>query len=297
MNKRFLGVLIFAFVVAFAASYLVYQLIVGRITSMAKTEPVKILVAARDLPVGTLIKETDVTEAEWGGKVSDKWIQDRSQIVGRGVLADILEGEPFAESRLAPKGAGAGLAAIIPEGKRAVAVRVNEVIGVGGFAVPGMRVDVLASGTPPDPRLRRYGPQTRTILQNIEVLSAGHKIEKDPEGNPVSVPVVNLLVTPEEAEILSLAASEADIQLVLRNPLDRKKEEPPGTALAYLFGERPKPQPKAPARRRAAPRKPSPPPMEEVIVPVKMQILHGAKREDVTVGQKKELRPKKEAKR
>lgn len=290
MNKRFLAVVAFAFVVAFAASYLVYQLIVGRMTSLASTKTNTILVASRDLPLGTLIKEDDIKEAAWSGEISEKWIAERSELVGRGVLADIMQGEPIFDSRLAPRGAGAGLAATIPKGKRAVAVRVNDVVGVGGFAVPGMRVDVLASGKSPNPRVKQEGTQTRTILQNIEVLSAGHNIEKDPEGNPVTVPVVNLLVDPKEAEVLSLAGTETKIQLVLRNPLDTDKEEPPGTAVAYLFTEKPKP--KNTTYSRPIRRDPPKPVMEEVSIPIQMQVIHGAKKEDVTVGEKKELRPK-----
>ena len=125
------------------------------------------------------------------------------------------------ESRLAPKGAGGGLAAMIPAGMRAVAMRVNEVVGVAGFVVPGMRVDILISGSPPNSKNADLGSLTKTLLQNIEVLSAGQDFKKDAEGKPISVQVVNVLVTPEQAEQLSLAASQTTIQLVLRNPLDQ----------------------------------------------------------------------------
>ena len=129
------------------------------------------------------------------------------------------------------------MAAMIPKGKRAVAVRVNEVVGVAGFVLPGMRVDVLVSGNPPNQAANaNLGTETKTILQNIEVLSAGQSIQKDAENKPVSVQVVNLLVTPEQAEALSLASNEARIQLVLRNPLDTDEAKTPGTAMAYLFG-------------------------------------------------------------
>ena len=152
-------------------------------------------------------------------------------MVGRGVITPIFAKEPIIDSRLAPKGAGGGLAAMIPPGMRAVAVRVNEVVGVAGFVVPGMRVDVLISGNTPggDSSL---GTLTKTLLQNIEVLSAGQDFKKDAEGKPVSVQVVNLLVTPEQAEQLSLASNQTTIQLVLRNPLDHEVAKTPGTALA-----------------------------------------------------------------
>jgi pilus assembly protein CpaB len=126
------------------------------------------------------------------------------------------------------------LAAMIPPGMRAVAVRVNEVVGVAGFVVPGMRVDILISGNSPGNNANT-GTLTRTLLQNVEVLSAGQDFKKDAEGKPVLVQVVNLLVTPEHAEMLSLAAMQTQIQLVLRNPLDREVAKTPGTALSHLF--------------------------------------------------------------
>ena len=106
---------------------------------------------------------------------------------------------------------------------RAVALRVNEVVGLAGFVVPGMRVDVLMAGNAPSAEQARFGTLCRTILQNIEVLSAGQKFDKTNDGKPESAQVVNLLVTPSQAEILNLAMSETKVQLVLRNPLDNRK--------------------------------------------------------------------------
>jgi pilus assembly protein CpaB len=137
--------------------------------------------------------------------------------------------------RLASRGAGAGLASTIPMGMRAVAIRVNEVVGLAGFVLPGMRVDVLMAGNIPVVE-SRAGTLCRTILQNIEVLSAGQKMEKTADGKPESAEVVNLLVTPDQAEILNLASSETKVQLVLRNPLDTKTEATQGTSIARLFG-------------------------------------------------------------
>jgi pilus assembly protein CpaB len=99
-----------------------------------------------------------------------------------------------------------------------------------------MRVDVLMAGNAPTPEQARFGTLCRTILQNIEVLSAGQKLDKTTDGKPESAQVVNLLVTPAQAEILNLAMSETKVQLVLRNPLDTTKETPPGTSIAGLFG-------------------------------------------------------------
>ncbi len=172
--------------------------------------------------------------------------------MGRGATTTIYDKEPIIESRLAPKGAGGGLAATIPPGMRAVAVRVNEVVGVAGFVIPGMRVDVLISGNKPGGS-NAQGTLTRTMLQNLEVLSAGQDFKKDAEGKPVMVQVVNLLVTPQQAEELSLASNMTTIQLVLRNPLDREIAKTPGTALGYLFGgSREAPQPCAGGSSEAA---------------------------------------------
>jgi pilus assembly protein CpaB len=207
----------------------------------------------------------------------------KEALIGRGVVAAIYAGEPVMESRLAAAGAGGGLAATIPQGMRAVAVKVNEIVGVAGFAVPGMRVDVLITGTPQGRNTSTAETQVKTILQNIEVLSAGQNYQKDAEGKPATVQVVNLLVTPEQAEVLSLAANETKIQLILRNPLDTKPTEPPGTAMAALFKgsaapaapSAPKPRP----RPAAAPAKAAPAPAPAVISlpPYKIEVINGAK--------------------
>jgi pilus assembly protein CpaB len=163
---------------------------------------------------------------------------------------------------------------------RAVGVRVNDIIGVSGFVVPGMRVDVLISGTPPGAG-GNIGKESRTLLQNIEVLSAGPNIQQDAEGKPISAPVVNLLVTPDQAEILTLASAETAIQLVLRNPLDKETVKTPGTALASLFSgaktaqaEAPKPRVARVARRAFA--KPAPEKQPWVV-----EVIQGSGRDSV----------------
>jgi pilus assembly protein CpaB len=298
MNKRLLLVLVFALVVSGVASYLVYRLTATRLSQPAKPATTLVLVAARNLPVGTLIRDPDLRQVEWAGPIPPNAVLKRGDIVGRGVVSTIYQHEPILESRLAPKGAGAGLAATIPPGMRAVAVRVNEVVGVGGFVVPGMRVDVIVSGRPPNapPSL---GTVARTVLQNIEVLSAGQNIQRDAEGKPVSVPVVNLLVTPEQAEILTLAGNEARIQLVLRNPLDTQEAKTKGTAVANLFsgqpftgtGEPTRPEaPRPPVRRtttKAAQVKEQPKPEPPLVV----EVIHGSKRAETKFELKGEAKP------
>ncbi len=296
MNKRFVSVLVFALVVSGVASFLVYRLTASRLGQQAKPATTLLMVAARNLPVGTLIRDPDLRQVEWAGPVPPNAVLKREDIVGRGVVSNIYQDEPILETRLAPKGAGAGLAATIPPGMRAVAVRVNEVVGVGGFVVPGMRVDVLISGNPPGAPAN-LGTLARTVLQNIEVLSAGQNIQKDAEGKPVSVPVVNLLVTPEQAEILTLAGNETRIQLVLRNPLDTEVAKTKGTALANLFTGQPFVNPisapSAPPRRAAAPAPKAPPKAEPKPEPppLVVEVLHGAKRAETKFGPNPEVKP------
>jgi pilus assembly protein CpaB len=297
MNKRFLGVLTFAFIVAAGASLVLYKVLINRpANAKAAAVTVKICLASRDLELGTVIKEDDVKLTDWPGAVPIGATAKPQDLVGRGVTTTIYAKEPIIETRLAPKGAGGGLAAMIPPGMRAVAVRVNEVVGVAGFVVPGMRVDILISGNKPGGN-QSVGTLTRTMLQNIEVLSAGQDFKKDNEGKPIVVQVVNLLVTPEQAEQLSLAAQQTSIQLVLRNPLDRDVAKTPGTGLAYLFtGTKMPPNAKVedsgdakprPKQRAAAP---APAPYFQAPVPAAaavkkeapfvMEIISGAKKEE-----------------
>jgi len=283
MNRRFLTVLLFAFAVALGASALLYKLITGRMEQTAAPPTTKVLVATRDLQLGHLIKDVDIRESDFVGTPPPQAVTKKEDLVDRGVIGAIYQGELFLESRLAPKGAGAGLAATIPQGMRAVALRVNDVVGVAGFVVPGQRVDVIISGNPPNAR-GDQGTHTKTILQNIEVLSAGQNIQKDAEGKPVSVPVVNVLVTPEQAEVLSLASNETRIQLILRNPLDTEESKPPGTTYANLFSGK-KGVPEAPpVGGSAKPRRPAPPPppppaaKKEAPIPIVVEVIHGTKR-------------------
>jgi pilus assembly protein CpaB len=296
MNKRFLGVLVFAFVVASVASLLLYRLLASTRSASAKTAAatIRLAVAARNLEAGVVLKEEDVKMAEWTGPAPDGAFPRPQDLIGRGVTTRIVAREPIIESRLATKGAGGGLASMIPEGMRAVAIRVNDVAGVAGFVTPGMRVDVLISGTPgANNASAALGVQSKTMLQNVEVLSAGQDFKKDAEGKPVIVQVVNLLVTPEQAEMLSLASTQTTIQLVLRNPLDRMVAKTSGTAVALLFkgGNLPTDTPQAPlaARRASPPRSRMEPPVRRAEAPLVkrdppfvMQIISGASKRDVS---------------
>jgi pilus assembly protein CpaB len=224
-----------AFMVSALCFYGVYRIESRRTAASRPVSTVGIVAAAADIKLGAVLTASDLTTIQVAGPLPKGAILKRENAVGRGVMSPLYQGEPIMEPRLAPVGSGGGLAATIKPGMRACAVKVDEVVGVAGFVTPGMRVDVLISGMPPGPANPDQGPEVRTLLQNIEVLSAGTDIQKDAEGKPRQVPVVNLLVTPEQAEVLSLASNQTHIQLVLRNPMDTQVAQVSGSAMNNLF--------------------------------------------------------------
>ena len=246
MNRRLLTILLIAFVIAGICAWLVYRLVGVRMAASRPMATAQLVAAAKDIPLGAVITKADLTTITIAGTAPKGTILKMDDAVGRGVISEIFQGEPILESRLAGIGSGGGLAPTIPQGMRACAVRVDEVVGVAGFVIPGSRVDVLVSGNPPGANTQ--GVETQTLLQNIQVLSAGTDIQKDAEGKPQQVQVVNLLVTPEQAETLSLASNTLKIQLVLRNPLDTQMAKVPPTAMSNMFTS----TAPAPAPRRAA---------------------------------------------
>jgi pilus assembly protein CpaB len=269
-------ILLGAFLIATVASFIVYKLVGNELSGRTKGKPTTVVVAARDLEIGALIKKEDLTTGQILGEPPKNVILKADAAVGRGVMTPLYKGEPVLETRLAAAGSGGGLAATIPAGMRACAVKVNDVVGVAGFAVPGMRVDVLVSGNPDGAGYNNASAKVKTLLQNIEVLSAGTNFQQDAEGKPVKVEVVNLLVTPEQAEVLSLASNETKIQLVLRNPLDRQIAQPPGSQMASLFGEAaPRSRPAPVVRPVAAVAPPKVEPIRTEIYTV--QVFNGGK--------------------
>ena len=287
MKQRLVFVVLFALVVSGAASAVLYRLISAQLAANKVATTSKVVVATRNLPSGELIKEVDVKIADWTGPIPVGALTKTEDALNRGVIEPIYQGEPLVESRVSKPGVGAGLASMIPAGMRAVAVRVNDVVAVSGFAAAGSHVDILIAGNPPGGN-QAAGTVTKTLLQNVEILSAGATIQKDAEGKPVSVPTVNLLLTPAQAEIMSLASNEARIQMVLRNPTDKEETKPPGTAMAYLFSGGVAPPPAAagagtarPAAKKAAP--PPPPAPPKVVVPpppppINVEVIHGSRK-------------------
>ena len=270
MTRRLVTILVTAFVIAGLCSYLVVRIVGNRLTTpVVKTTTV--IAAANDLPVGTIITAHDLGTTEIAGSLPPGVFTKQADVLGRGVISPIYKGEAILGSRLAIKGAGGGLAATIPKGMRACAVRVDDVVGLAGFVTPGKRVDVLISGNPPG-SASGNNPLVHTLLQNIEVLSAGTNIQKDANGKPEQVQVVNLLVTPKQAEKLSLASTQTHIQLVLRNPLDTKKDKLENYDLANIYeGGLP---PKRPMYQGGMVRRAAAPP------PFVMEVINGTNRSD-----------------
>lgn len=189
-------------------------------------------------------------------------------LVDQVVASPVAKNELLLSSRLASSRVTAGLPAIIPPGMRAVSVRVNEVVAVAGFVVPGTRVDVLLTGTP-GPSNNPGAVTTTTVLRNVQVIAAGQQLEHDPSGKPQSVPVITLLVSPDDAQRLTLASSEGRIQLSLRNPEDIDVEAPPALRNAALYGHVRAPELRV---RRSEPAPPLP-------RAYSVEVIRGAKRD------------------
>jgi pilus assembly protein CpaB len=266
MNRRLLTTLAIAFLIAAICGFMVYRMVGTHIAATRTEQTTRVVAAATDIKLGTILTPASLTTIDITGTLPPGAITDPKQAIGRGALTDIYQGEPLIQARLAAPGSGGGLAPTIPTGMRAIAVRVDQVVGVAGFVTPGMRVDVIVTGTPPD--ATGSDQLSKTILQNIQVLSAGTDIQRDQEGKPQQVQVVNLLVTPEQAEVISLATGGANkIQLVLRNPLDTKTAQVPVTAMENLFTGAPEKPVKVAATGgvRRAPRRSGPEPYSVVI--------------------------------
>jgi pilus assembly protein CpaB len=247
MNRaRVFIVLLVAVVVGGLLSYAVYNYLQTRPVKEVRTPEKSIIVASAKLPAGTLLKDENLEFVPWPAtNVPAGFFESKEQLVSRGLVQSVVENEPILESKLAPKGSGAGLPPMIEKGKRAVSIRANEIIGVVGYVLPGTHVDVILTATP-------VGAQeavTKIVLQNVYVVTAGPAIQKDAEGKPVTVTAVTLIVTPEEAEKLTSASSQGQFQLALRNPLDMEEAKTRGIQMSQLIrGSAPLPD--APAVRR-----------------------------------------------
>jgi pilus assembly protein CpaB len=196
-----------------------------------------VVLASRDLPVGHRVVAEDVRSVEWPADlVPAGYHTQTADVVGRGLITAVRTNEPLLASKLAEPGSGAGLPIVIPEGLRAMSIPVDQVVGVAGFATVGTRVDVLLTIQPPG----QSETVTQIILQNLTVLSTGQVYQRDERGEPITVNVVTLMVSPEQAERLSLATSQGRIQLALRNMLDIEDATTAGIRTSGLLNGAPR---------------------------------------------------------
>jgi pilus assembly protein CpaB len=275
MNRnRLVAGLTVAILVALLASMYVYRAF-ERATRVKPTVTETIVVAGRELQVGERLDSDNIRMISWpADEPLAGSFRRNGDCIGRAVISPMATNEPVLEANLAPREAGAGLPAAIPEGMRAVSVAVNDVVGVAGFVIPGTMVDVLTTGRLPGNGQGNDNNITRTILENVRVLAAGQKIEQDRDGKPEKVPVVTLLVSPDDAAKLTMASTEGRIQLALRNTIDTKAVDPPAVLQAQLFSP-----PSAPVRvHEPAPKvvHAAPPP------PYEVEVIVGDKRETKT---------------
>ena len=250
---RLFAVFAIAIVAGGTFAFATYRYIQDRPAAVANMQTRPVVVAAANLDLAAELRREDMRVIDWpASSVPAGSFSNPQELIGRGLIQPVVQNAPILEGAMPPKEAGAGLPPVIPEGLRAVSVRVNDVIGVAGYVLPGTRVDVVATVNPTD---QHPDATSKVILTNVQVLTAGTKIERDTEDHkPVTVNVVTLLVDPQQSERLALASTEGKIQLALRNPLDQGAPETPGIKTATLLGAV-----KAPAKvatvsaRKAAP--------------------------------------------
>jgi pilus assembly protein CpaB len=235
MRSRIFAVLAIAVLAGGGLAYGTYTLVQNPQVKTVPTPIEPVVVAAADLQLGAELKADDLKVVQFPqGQAPQGAFSKTSDVVGRGLIVPVVKNEPILAAKLASKEAGSGLPPVIPEGMRAVSVRVDEVVGVAGYVLPGNRVDVLATANPGE---QRSDTTTKVILSNVQVLTAGTRMEQDVENTkPVQVTVVTLLVYPEQSERLALASTEGKIQLALRNPLDQGAPATPGIKTAGLMG-------------------------------------------------------------
>jgi pilus assembly protein CpaB len=233
-----------------------YRYITNRPVEKVALPTTPVVVAGADLALGAELRREDLRVIAWPADALPAGsFTDPKDLVGRGLIQSMVQNEAVLPAKLAPVGSGAGLPPVIPEGKRAVSVRVNDVVGVAGYVLPGTHVDVLATISPTN---QDTDMTSKVVLTNVLVLASGTKIEQDVENNkPISVSVVTLMVDPLEAERLTLASTEGKIQLALRNPLDKTAPPTPGIQPPVLLGYQGARRAVAPSRVAAAPPPPA----------------------------------------
>ncbi len=283
MNRtRMIVITLVALIASGMVTLFAYRMLSRRLNPTAE-DLTQIVVAAEELLLGTRLTAQRLRMVPWPKAVAlEGSFLDPEEILGRGVVVRMLPNEPVLESKLAPIEAGAGLTTAIPEGMRAVAIKVNDVIGIAGFVLPGTRVDVIVVGSPDE---RKRNDTSKVILENIVVLAAGQNIEQSIDGEPQTVQVITLLVTPEGAEKLALASVDGRLQLALRHPLDLVLNDPPPVKKADLYTQAASSTPKPPVQRVSRPRSrakataaPAKPPARRLF---EVELIQGSERETI----------------
>jgi pilus assembly protein CpaB len=296
-NKRFFIVLAGALLFGLLAAVSVSRYLSS---AQAYTKSLNgVVVAKVAIPLGTKIIPEQLMLVQFPAESTpDGAFQSVEKLSGRVAVVNIAPREPITEIRLAPEGTAGGLSAVIPEGYRAMTVKVDDVVGISGFIMPGTLVDVVVVIVPGDNGVQAQDPISKIVLQNIKVLANGQNIDKpESEREANSVKAVTLLVTPEQAEKLALASSEGKLQLVMRNSIDQGDEQTRGINKRGLLGgdravpapdagslksERPEPVP-APRRIRAHYEEPKVAPVVAAPPPPRAQVemIEGAKKRNV----------------
>jgi len=220
-----------ALAIGLLVSYTVYNQL-QRSRGANNERLVQVVVAANDITIGAKLEDRDARLATVPeSSVPPNAFNRISQVRGRGAVLPITKGDFILPSKLAGENAGSGLPSMIPQGMRAVSVRVNDVVSVAGFVQPGTRVDVLATGNQGSGNER----QTTTVLENVAVIAVGKNLDRNAPADAVPAPVITLLVSPDDAQKLALASQEGRIQLSLRNPLDTRKGGIGATRTSSLY--------------------------------------------------------------
>jgi len=270
-NKRFLivmtGALIFGLLAAFSVSRYLSS-------AQANTNVTKVAVAKVDIPLGTKIIAEQVGEVEVpSSTIPDGAFESAGKLVGRVAIVNIAAREAITDTKLAPQGTEGGLTALIPEGYRAMTVKVDDAAGVSGFIQPGTLVDVVVVIDPKENS--NQDPISKVVLQNIKVLANAQNIDRPKnEREATTVKAVTLQVTPEQAEKLALASNEGKLQLIMRNSTDQGDSQTTGVnKRSLLTGERANPVPDAGSLKSEQPEsKPAPAPrrMRAMVDPMPM---------------------------
>jgi pilus assembly protein CpaB len=286
-NTRTMIVLGVATVVAGLASFGVLQAIRSIPERRVEIATKYAVVAAREIPIGTMLTRDSVKLVAWPAQTPlQGGFSNVDEVIDRGLIAGVVENEPLSESKLAPKASGAGLPPSIAPGMRAISVKVNEVIGVAGFVVPGTRVDVVTVIA----RDRREDTISRVVVSNVQVLSAGTRYDQEEpkrDGQAIRSTVVTLMVSPVDAERVALAQAEGQLMLTLRNPLDVAPSETQGVLRSALFATNapaPAAPSRGPARRTVQVAPPAPAPTPVVVTRYTVETIRAAKRSEEVVG-------------